>query len=113
MNTIHGKRQVVVVGLTILTLAIGILSIIGSDINQAAYAASSDYQNGYNDACNGIVNPERTINLMKNPSDYRAGYWAGVAACPCAVCPGAQANSPPAMPEQSNSNENPPAMPEK
>ena len=69
MNTTHGKRQVVVVGLTILTLAIGILSIIGSDINQAAYAASSDYQNGYNNACDRTVVDERSINNMKNPSD--------------------------------------------
>jgi hypothetical protein len=82
MNTIHVKRQVVVVGLTILTMAIGILSITGSDINQAAYAASSDYQNGYNNACNRIVVDERSINNMKNPSDYRVGYAAGLAACP-------------------------------
>jgi hypothetical protein len=82
MNTIHVKRQVVVVGLTILTMAIGILSITGSDINQAAYAASSDYQNGYNNACNGTVVAERAIVMMKNPSDYRAGFDAGDAACP-------------------------------
>jgi hypothetical protein len=89
MNIIHVKRQVVVVGLTILTMAIGILSITGSDINQAAYAAPSDYQNGYNNACNGTVVDELTINRMKNPSDYRAGFDAGVAACP-----GAQATFP-------------------
>jgi hypothetical protein len=78
MNTIHVKRQVVVVGLTILTMAIGILSITGSDINQAAYAASSHYQIGYNDACNGVVVDNHLHQLT---SDYLDGYAAGAAAC--------------------------------
>jgi|SRR3954470_3300392 hypothetical protein len=99
MNMIHVKRQLVVVGLTILTMAIGILSITGSDINQAAYAASSHYQNGYNDACNGVVLDSRGLT-----SDYKDGYAAGTAACHGVQYNGTSGSTSNGMSQSSNLN---------